>query len=68
MAIDTSTEPFGCIKNGMKSKEQKEEEKKNPTKAVRNEKITYASINVYSSCSPLLSEQSIMTGPTYLKR
>jgi hypothetical protein len=27
MAIDTSTEPFGCIKNGMKSKEQKEEEK-----------------------------------------
>jgi hypothetical protein len=28
----------------------------------------YASINVYSNCSPLLSEQSIMTGPTYLKR
>jgi predicted transcriptional regulator len=66
MAIGTSAEPFDCIKNGMKSKEQKGE--KTPTKAVRNEKITYASINVYSSCSPLLSEQSIMTGPTYLKR
>jgi hypothetical protein len=27
----------------------------------------YASMNVYSCCSPLLSEQSIITGPTYLK-
>jgi hypothetical protein len=25
----------------------------------------YASMNVYSCCSPLLSEQSIITGPTY---
>jgi hypothetical protein len=24
-------------------------------------------MNVYSCCSPLLSEQSIITGPTYLK-
>ncbi|BAS96127.1 Os06g0144850 [Oryza sativa Japonica Group] len=28
----------------------------------------YASMNVYSCCSPLLSEQSIITGPTYLKK
>jgi hypothetical protein len=65
MVIGTSREPSDCIK--ISHEKQRIEKTLNKTERFGREKV-YASINVYSSCSPLLSEQSIMTGPTYLKK
>jgi len=67
MVTGTSTEPFGCIKNSHMNKKPRIDEHLTKLRDLKAKKV-YASINVYSSCSPLLSEQSIMTGPTYLKR